>query len=162
MGKPLYDIKFTFSVTEKPARNVKITRTYSVDLDGFEVIGGSTRFIMTDGRGGISEADLMSEFFQARQFKNLNVVKQINRESFVVEKAYYRKLPLEFILLIQSLQPTSRFRSLQLSAKNVQFAKAPDRGATTERLFFKFADSDIVHSYYDYSEAAPIKVKEML
>jgi hypothetical protein len=162
MGKPLYDIKFTFSVAEQLGKGVKITRTYKVDVDGFEVIGGGTRFIMADGRGGIGDADLMAEFYQARQFRNLNIVKPLNRESFVMDKIYYLKLSFEFTLVIQSLTPASRFRSLQLNAKNVRFTRPPDRGAMTERLFFKFSESDIVHSYYDYSEAQPIRVREYL
>lgn len=162
MGKPLYDIKFTFKVTEQAAKGVKETKTYSTDVDGFEVIGGGTRFIMADGRGGIGDADLMAEFYQARQFRNLNISKPFNRESFVMDKVYYLKLSFDFTLVIQSLMPASRFRSLQLNAKNARFTRPPDRGAMTERLYFKFSESDILHSYYDYSEAKPIRVRDYL
>lgn len=159
MAAPKYGIELALKVTEQVAKHVKETKTYSTKLEGFEVVGGLVRFIMADGRDGIGDGDVMSEFYQAKQFKKINVVKQLNYQMMVVDKIYYLKLSFDFTLLIQSLSPSSRFRSLQLNAKNAQIVKPPDRGVMTERLSIKYSDSEIYYFYNEYDGNSTTKVR---
>ncbi len=156
----LYDLQSTLRVAEQVKTGVRVTHSYYTQVDAFSVVGGLQRYIWKDGRGKIGDADVMSEFYQARQFRNIAIQKKLNRETLIIKKIYYLKLPFEITFVAQTLSPSSGFRSLQLDAKNARIVEPPNRDSRSEALFIEFSDPKIFYWHEKGRSAAPVIVKE--
>lgn len=162
MGAVLYSFGFTFKVTEQVKKGVRITHSYYTDVEGFTISGGSNRCFWKDGRGGLGDADIMSDFYQARQFKNISIQKFINRETLVIDKVYFLKLPFDFTFTVQSLSPSSRFRCLQLDAENARIVEPLNRDSRSEALYIEFSEPKIFYWHDNVERNTKTLVKEEL
>jgi hypothetical protein len=156
----LYDLHLILRVTEQIKRGVRVVHSYYTPVDAFSVAGGPERFIWKDGRGKIGDADVMTEFYRARQFGNLMVRKLLNRETLIVEKIYERNLAFGLTFVVQGLAHSSPFRCLQLDAENARFAAPPDRDSRFEALSVEFSDARIFYWHENGKSGARAVVKE--
>lgn len=140
-----YYFGFKFGVTEQVKPGVRVTRYLRTQIEAFSVRGGIERYFWTDARNGYGDADLMSDFYQARQFNNITIQKFINRESLEIDKVYYLKLPFEFTFEVISLSTGSRFKGLQLSAKDGRIKEPPNRDSKSEALVVEFSKPTILY-----------------
>lgn len=147
MSALLYSFGFTLKVTEQVKEEVRVTHSYYTEVEKFWIFGGVNRHFWKDGRGGLGDADLMSEFYQAKELKNIIVQKYLNRETLIIDKVYDLRLPFEFTFEVQSLSPSSSFRSLQLDAKNARIAEPPERDSRYEELYIEFSDPKIIYRH---------------
>jgi len=156
----LYDLQMTLRVAESASDGRLLIHSYYTQVEAFSVIGGLTNPIRKDGRGNVGDADVMSEFYQARQFRNLTIQKPVNRETMIVERLYEFALSFEFTFVVQSLSPSSRFRSLQLEARRARILEPPKRRARLESLVVKFTDAQIFYWHERDKRNAPAIVRE--
>ena len=142
MANDLYDIEFSFGAL---AEGIAFTVT---EAQYFGVMGGKDREIWSSpGINNISEAEIMAEFNQARQFQNVYVMKWINRASLDIDKIYYQKLSFSFNLVISNRSKSARFRSLALFASDGRFSKPIKRDSRRELLQITFSDPEINYFY---------------
>jgi len=149
----LYDFQMTVTVNE-----VNETRSYFTDIEKFAIFGGSKRTIRKYGENGIGDADIMSEFYQAKQFQNLIVTRQLDPVSLVFRRLYDRQIHFEFNFVVRSLSPDSRFRHLQLTTKKARIIKPPSTNDEGDTLSIKYSDPQV---FYWHTENVSV-VKEKI
>jgi hypothetical protein len=132
----------TFWVTEVK-KGVSETSTYSTEIEKFAVFGGSKRTIKKYGENGIGDADIMSEFYQSKQFLNLIVTRATDSLSLVFRRLYDRQLRFAFKFVVKSLSTESRFRHLQLATKKARIIKPPSPGDGGDTLNIKYSDPQV-------------------
>src|SRR4029453_17988431 len=91
----IYDFRMVFTVTEV-IKGVSQVTTYATDVEKWAIFGGAKRTIKKKGQNGIGDADVMSEFYQAKQFDNLILTKPRNSESAIFQMIFDKKLPFQF------------------------------------------------------------------
>lgn len=149
---PIYSFQMIFTVYDVNDGAKQMT-TYSTEIEKFAVLGGSKRTIRANGEYGIGDADIMSEFYQAKQFHNLIVTRQVDQLSAVFRRIYDRKLSFDFSFTVRSLEPESRFRHLQLVSKKARITKPPSdfdgdtlniKYSAPQVFYFQANESDVV------------------
>ncbi|MBS1793608.1 MAG: hypothetical protein JSS81_07130 [Acidobacteria bacterium] len=144
MGKKLYRIEWSFHAVENKEEIDGWT-----EVEAFAVAGGIQRKIWSDLRGNVSEADIMSEFYEARHFKNLTIEKLINRATLNIDRIYYRKLSFRFTFIITSLSKGSSFKYLVLRAEDGKIPDLPLRDSKAEGLKVTFSNPEIKYFHAD-------------
>ena len=141
---PLYSFQMIFTVTEA-TKGGQETTSYSAEIEKFAVFGGLKRTIRKNGEDGIGDADIVAEFYQAKQFLNLIVTKASDPVSLVFRRIYDRKLRFEFNFTVRSLSPESRFRHLQLITKKAHMVKPPSQDNEGDTLNIKYSDPQVFY-----------------
>jgi hypothetical protein len=153
---PLYSFEMLFTVNEVN-KGVKKMTTYSTGIEKFAVLGGSKRTIRATGEDGLGDADIMSEFYQAKQFQNLIVTRAVDPVSAVFRRIYDQQLRFEFNFTVKSLAPESRFRHLQLVTKKARITRPPSNYDGGDTLNIKYSDPQVF--YWQASDAVLVKEK---
>jgi hypothetical protein len=153
---PIYSFQMIFTVTENKKGGQEMT-SYSTEIEKFAVLGGSKRTIRKNGENGIGDADIMSEFYQAKQFHNLIVTRQVDPVSAVFRRIYDRQLSFEFNFTVKSLTPESRFRHLQLVTKKARITKPPSNYEGGDTLNIKYSEPQVF--YWQANDAELVKEK---
>ncbi|MDQ6787485.1 MAG: hypothetical protein M3033_11820 [Acidobacteriota bacterium] len=143
MAKILYDFEFNFQVTDGEETGYTEVVGDSTEVEDFSVIGGLAGILSRDGRGDTDDARIMAEFYQARQFHNLQIKKPLNRVTLNIDRIYYRKLSFQFSFAVSSLSPNSKFKGLELEAKDAQITVPPNRNSNFEVLIITFSEPKI-------------------
>lgn len=154
---PLYSFHMIFTVTETTKKGKAMT-SYSTDIEKFAVLGGSKRTLYRYGDDGLGDADIMAEFYQAKQFNTLIVTRDIDPVSAVFRRMYDQQLSFEFDFTVKSLEPGSRFRHLQLITKKARITKPPSNSDGGDTLNIKYSNPQVFYSYAGGTEL----VKEKL
>lgn len=154
---PLYDFQMIFTVYDVN-NGAKQMTTYSTEIEKFAVFGGSKRTIRKNGENGIGDADIMSEFYQAKQFRTLIMTRAADQLSAVFRRIYDRKLKFDFSFTVKSLEPESRFRHLQLVSKNAHITKPPS-DYEGDTLNIKYSNPQV---FYFQAGSGENTVKEKL
>lgn len=149
--EPIYGFQMTIWVTEFK-KGVSETRSYSTEIEKFAVFGGLKRTIKKRGENGIGDADIMAEFFQAKQFLNLIVTRATDSLSMVFRKIYDRKLSFAFKFVVSSLSPESSFRNLQLVTKKAQLVKPPMQDDNGDTLNIKYSSPQVFYWHSNLAE----------
>lgn len=144
---PVYDFQLSLNVT-LTKKGVSRTNNYSTGVERFAVLGGVKRSIRRGGENGMGDADIISEFYQAKQFRNLTITRKRDQESLVYWSLYDRQLPFEFTFTVKSLSPQSRFRHIQLVTKKARIVKPPT-SHDGDTLNIVFSDPQIFYYYAD-------------
>lgn len=139
----IYDFQMIFTVYDVSSGAKQMT-TYSTGIEKFAVFGGSKRTITKNGENGIGDADIMSEFYQAKQFRTLIMTRATDQLSTVFRRIYDRKLSFDFSLTVRSLEPESRFRHLQLVSKKARILKPPS-DFEGDTLNIKYSDPQVFY-----------------
>lgn len=140
---PLYDFQMNVTVTEAN----KGTPSFFTEIEKFAVLGGSKRTIKRYGLDGIGDADIMMEFHQAKQFRNLVFTKELNLQTLTFQRIYDHRLSFDFVLAVKSLEPQSRFRFIQLNAKKARIIKPPLTNDEGDTLSIKYSDPQVFYWY---------------
>jgi hypothetical protein len=148
MSTPLYEFQMSFSVTEQVQKHVKKTVSYFTLIESFSILGGADRIMRKNGEDNLGDADMMSEFYQAKQFQHLKIKKALNRESQALFKVYYDKLSFEFTLMVRSLALPSRFRFLQLVSTNARINDAPQKNGAEINWIIKYSNPQVLYLYF--------------
>ncbi|HLL99588.1 MAG TPA: hypothetical protein VK400_00915 [Pyrinomonadaceae bacterium] len=146
----LYEFQMSFTVFERE-NGTNTKSTYFTDIEKFAVLGGSKRTMRKNGEDGIGDADMMAEFYQAKQFLNLIVTKPLNADSLAFQRIYDRRLSFDFVLQVRSLSPESRFRFLELNAVKGRITKPPSTYDGGDTLNIKYSNPQV---FYWYTNAA--------
>jgi len=141
---PLYDFQMTVSLTEVK-KGVSETKSYFTEIEKFAIFGGSKRTFRKNGENGLGDADIMAEFYQAKQFHNLIVTRQLDQLSAVFRRIYDRQLAFEFNFVVRSLSFESRFRHLQLVTKKARITKPPSNYDGGDTLNIKYSDPEVFY-----------------
>lgn len=141
----LYSFQMMFKVNADQKSGLEITE-FSTEIEKFAVLGGLKRTIRQNGENGIGDADIMAEFYQAKQFNTLIVTRAIDPLSALFRKIYDRKLSFEFSLTVKSLEPESRFRQLQLVTKKARITKPPSN-YDGDTLSIKYSSPQVFYSH---------------
>jgi hypothetical protein len=155
--EPLYSFQMIFMVTENN-KGGRETKRYSTEIEKFAVFGGLKRTIRKRGENGIGDADLMAEFYQAKQFHNLIVTKPSDPISLVFRRIYDRKLHFAFKFTVKSLSPESRFRNLQLVTKKAYMVKPPSPDDEGDTLNIKYSEPRVFYWHESDSELKGEKI----
>lgn len=148
----LYEFQMSFSVMDgKSGANGK--SHYFTEIEKFAVLGGLKRTMRKNGENGIGDADMMVEFYQAKQFLNLVVTKPLDLESLTFQRIYDRGLSFDFALQVRSLALESRFRFIQLNAEKARITKPPSLDDEGDTLNIKYSNPKVI---YWYANAASI------
>lgn len=145
MAKPLYDFQLTLKAVDHEEIGYSLVINNRTEVESFSVAGGLKRMIWKDGREGIGDADIMAEFYQAKQFQNLFVQKTLNRSTLDFDRIYYRNLSFDLTFEVTSRHRSSRFSSMHLEAKNAQIIEPPNRDSRTEKIKIKFSEPKIFY-----------------
>jgi len=154
--EPLYNFQMTVTLTEVQ-KGVSETNSYFTEIEQFAVFGGLARTIRRNGENGIGDADIMVEFYQAKQFRNLIVTRDSDSTSIVFRRIYDKKLSFEFNFVVRSLSPTSRFRHLQLVTKKARIIKPPSPAEGGDTLNIKYSDPQVF--YWHATDESMVKEK---
>ena len=141
---PLYSFQMIFTVPESRNGGREMT-TYSTEIEKFAVLGGSKRTIRKNGESGIGDADIMAEFYQAKQFNTLIVTRLVDPVSAVFRRIYDQQLQFDFNLTVKSLEPESRFRHLQLVTKKARITKPPSNYDGGDTLSIKYSSPQVFY-----------------
>ena len=148
----LYEFQMSFTVTE--GKNGAHNKSnYFTELEKFAVLGGSKRTMRKNGENGIGDADMMAEFYQAKQFLNLIVTKPLDLDSIAFQRIYDRKLSFDFVLQVRSLSQDSRFRFIQLNAEKARITKPPSIDYEGDTLNIKYSNPQV---FYWYANATSV------
>lgn len=148
----LYEFQMSFTVTQSK-NGAHNKSNYLTDIEKFAVLGGSKRTIRKNGENEIGDADIMAEFYQAKQFLNLIVTKPLNLESLTLQRVYERGLSFDFVLQVKSLEPQSRFRFIQLNAEKARITKPPATSLDGDTLNIKYSKPQV---FYWYANASSV------
>lgn len=154
----LYEFQMAVRMAEvvKGARELKTHFVNSIFR--FAILGGAKRSIRRNGENNIGDADLMSEFYQAKQFNTLIVSKDLDFDSFLFQKIYDKHLSFEFSFMVRTLNPESRFKILQLDAKNARVIKPPATEGDGETLNIKYSSPQVI---YWHSDALGVRAEKL-
>jgi hypothetical protein len=152
----LYDFQMTVTLADVK-KGGSGPASYFTEIEKFAVFGGSKRTIRKNGENGIGDADIMSEFYQAKQFHNLIVTRQLDQMSAVFRWIYDQQLRFGFNFVVRSLSPESRFRHLQLVSKKARITKPPSNFGSGDTLNIKYSDPQVF--YWQANEAGMTKEK---
>lgn len=141
----LYEFQMLLTIT-MTKNGVSEMTTYSTDIERFAVLGGAKRSIRRNGANGMGDADIMSEFYQAKQFKNLTITRRMDELSLVFRRLYDRQMNFEFTFTVKSLSTESRFRHLQLVTKKARISKPPS-SHDGDTMNITFADPQVFYFY---------------
>jgi hypothetical protein len=148
----LYEFQMSFTVFErKNGANTK--STYFTDIEKFAVLGGSKRTMRKNGENGIGDADMMAEFYQAKQFLNLIVTMPLSLDSITFQRIFERRLSFDFVFQVRSLELESRFRFIQLNAEKARIAKPPSLDVEGDTLNIKYSNPQV---FYWYANATSV------
>jgi hypothetical protein len=151
-SSPLYEFQLMVTVTEKKKAGSE-SLSFTTGLEKFAVLGGSKRTIRRGGENGIADADIMSEFYQAKHFHNLVVTKQVNSASLIFQRIFDHQLSFGFTLTVKSLEPQSRFRSIRLVTRKARITKPPTTSDEGVTLNIKYSDPEVFHGSADSSSS---------
>ena len=143
--EPKYDFQLSFCTLND-------RKSYFTEVEKFAVRGGSKRTIRKNGENEIGDADIISEFYQAKQYMNLVVTVPLNLDTLLFQKVFNRKISFDFVLSVKSLSPQSRLRSLQLNAEKARLIKPPT--AETELSSTLCIEYSNLQVFYWYQKAA--------
>jgi hypothetical protein len=142
----LYEFQMSFTLTErKNGANNK--SHYFTEIEKFAVLGGLKRTMRKNGENGIGDADMMAEFYQAKQFLNLIVTKPLDLESLTFQRIYDRQLSFDFAFQVRSLALESRFRFIQLNAEKARITKPPSISDEGDTLNIKYSNPQVIYWY---------------
>lgn len=143
---PIYEFQMSFAVMDgKNGANNK--SHYFTEIEKFAVFGGLKRTMRKNGENGIGDADMMVEFYQAKQFLNLIVTKPLNLESLTLQRIYDRGLSFDFAFQVRSLALESRFRFIQLNAEKARIIKPPSTDDEGDTLNIKYSNPKVIYWY---------------
>jgi hypothetical protein len=144
---PIYEFQFGVKLTEVKKGGSETKSLFTTNVIKFAILGGAKRTIRKGGEKGIGDADVMSEFYQAKQFHNLILTKELDIDTFTYYKIYDKKISFELYFAIRSLDMESRFRFLQLKSNKAQIIKPPSTDDEGETLNIKYANPEVVYLY---------------
>jgi hypothetical protein len=125
------------------------TKVHYVDsIYKFAILGGSKRSFTSFGEDK-GDAEVMSEFYQAKQFHNLIISKGFGFDTFMFQKIYDKHLSFEFTFMVSNVNPDARFRILQLDAKRARIIKPPAGDGAGETLNIKYSSPQVIYWYKD-------------
>jgi hypothetical protein len=144
---PIYAFQLNVVLTEvnKGVSETKVLHMNNVSK--FAILGGAKRTITVGGDKGIGDADVMSEFYQAKQFHNLILTKELDFDTFTLYRIYDKKLTFQFSFLVKSLTAESRFRILELSANKARILKPPSTEDEGETLNIQYSNPQVLYWY---------------
>jgi hypothetical protein len=148
--EPVYSFQLTIWVTEVK-KGESETSSYSTEIEKFAVFGGSKRTIRKHGENGIGDADIMAEFYQAKQFLNLIVTRATDSLSLVFRRIYDRQLRFAFKFVVKGLSQESTFRHLELVTKRAHLVKPPRQDDSGDTLSIKYSDPQVFYWHSNYS-----------
>src|SRR5262245_43569650 len=146
-NSPSYQFHMMVTFTAKKKGGGTEQTSFSTEINRFGIMGGSERSFRPNGEGGLGDADLMSEFYQAKHFHNLVVTKQVNSSSPIFQRIYDGQLSFSFTFTVRSLDSQSRFRSLRLVARNAHITKPPTSSGDGVTLNIKYSNPEVFHGY---------------
>ena len=141
----LYSFEMIFSVVEVN-RGIREKTDYATEIEKFAVFGGFKRTIRRNGEDGFGDADIMAEFYQAKQFRNLIVTRPVDQLSAVFRRLFDQKLNFEFSFTVRSGAAESRFRHLQLVTKKARLVKPPSNYDGGDTLNIKYSEPQVFYS----------------
>jgi nitrate/nitrite transporter NarK len=142
MAKQLYKIEIMLHAVEDKEKIDSWTL-----VESFAVAGGIQRQIWGDLRDNVNQADIMSEFYEARHFKNLSILKLINRSSLAIDRIYYRNLSFSFTFVVTNMSKSSSFKYLVLRAEDGKIPDPPRRDSKWEGLKVTFSNPEIQYHH---------------
>jgi hypothetical protein len=151
MASPIYEFQLSVYYQAEGKKGGRESKSFFIDnITKFAILGGAKRTIRNDGSNGIGDAELMAEFYQAKQFHNLILTKDLDLETFTLYKIYEKQIPFEFSFAVRSLNVDSRFRFLQLKSKTARIIKPPSTEDQGETLNIKYSSPEVFYLYaYD-------------
>jgi hypothetical protein len=155
--EPIYSFEMTFWVTEVK-KGVSETTAYTTEIEKFAVFGGSKRTIKRRGENGIGDADIMSEFYQAKQFLNLIVTCATDSLGLVFRRLFDRQMHFAFKFVVKSLSTESRFRHLQLVTKKALIVKPPSPVEGGDTLNIKYSSPQVFYWHSNESSLVGEKI----
>lgn len=144
---PRYEFQLSIVLAEAKKGASENKSFFMDNIYRFAILGGAERSFRKNGEKNLGDADLMSEFYQAKQFHNLIVSKELDIESITLYKMYEKKLPFEFTFAVRSLDLKSRFRFLKLVSKRARIIKPPSMDDEGETLNIKYSNPEIIYWY---------------
>ncbi len=139
---PRYEFQFGVKLGGSESKSL-----FSINVLRFAILGGSKRSIRRNGENNMGDAEVMSEFYQAKQFHNLVLTKELDIETFTYYKIYEKKLSFELYFAVRSLDMKSRFRFLQLKSSRARIIKPPSTGDEGETLNIQYSNPEVVYLY---------------